>query len=131
MISINIAVMTIAMLAPPLRNFRKQIWCVLNSPQTSEHFVSTFARNLISKSQKQNLPLASPLLSNSECSIVHNVLTSRALFSFIKIVEFKAVCSKHSLTLLLLIFPCSVSSQQKVFWKVVVSKFVVEILQKH
>ena len=29
----------------------------------------------------------------------------------------------------LLFFPCSVSSQQKVFWKVGVSKFFVEILE--
>ena len=31
----------------------------------------------------------------------------------------------------LLFFPCSVSSQPKVFWKFGVSKFFVEILEKH
>ena len=70
-----------------------------------EHFVPILARNLISKSQKQNLPVAPPVLSNIESSVVQNVLTSRKLFSFIltfiKMVEIKAVCSKDSLTLLL------------------------------
>ena len=31
----------------------------------------------------------------------------------------------------LLFFPCSVSNKQKMFWKVGVSKFFVEVLEKH
>ena len=93
-----------------------------------------FARDVISKSQKQNFPVASPVLTNSASSIVQNVLTSRVLFSFIltfiKIVEIKAVCSKHFNSPPLLFFPCGVISQPKVFWKVDVSKFFAEILEK-
>ena len=47
-----------------------------------EHFAFIFARNLISKSQKQNLPGASPILTNSESFIVQNVLTLRLLSLF-------------------------------------------------
>ena len=50
---------------------------------------------------------------------------------FIKIVEIKEVCSEHFNCPSLLFFPCSVSSQEKVFWKVAVSKFFVKILEKH
>ena len=89
--------------------------------------------------QKQNLPLAFSVLTNTESSIsfLQSVLTSEntvsfiSLFSLKKALENKVVCRKHFNSPSLLLFPCSESSRQNVFWKIGVSKFFVEILERH
>ena len=68
------------------------------------------------------------LKKNEVCVITEWIKIFNSLSK--KIVEMKAVYSKQSLTLLLC-YSCSVSSQQKALWKVSISKFFVEILEKH
>ena len=83
----------------------------------------------------KNKTSAPPVLTNSESSIVSErtdfEITVFFYPYFIKIVEIKAVCNKHFNSPSLLFFPCIISSQQKVFWKLGVSNFFVEILEKH
>ena len=89
--------------------------------------------------QKQNLPLAFSVLTNTESSIsfLESVLTSENTVSFISLLSLKkalankVVCRKHFNSPSLLLFPCSESSRQKVFWKIGVSNFFVEILERH
>ena len=89
--------------------------------------------------QKQNLPVAFSVLTNPESSIsfLQSLLTSENTVSFIslaslkKALENKVVCSKHFNSPSLLLFPCSKSRRPKVLWKIGVSKFLVEILERH
>ena len=66
---------------------------------------------------------------NEVCAITEQIKIFNSLPK--KIVEIKADAATLFNSPSLLFFPCSVSSQQKVFWKVGVSKFFVEILEKH
>ena len=89
--------------------------------------------------QKQNLPLAFSVLTNTESSIsfLQSVLTSENTVSFISLLSLKkalankVVCRKHFNSPSPLLFRCSESSRQKLFWKVSVSNFFVEILERH
>ena len=94
----------------------KQIWRVLNPPHT--WIFCCFCQKFDIESQKQNLPNAPSVLINTESSI--SFLQSQkvpfllSLFSSKKVLEIKAVWSKHFIFTSLQFFQCSESSQQNV-----------------